>query len=372
MPVSTTVFYNNDLFETRNEVNMKKSAVILLFTSLILFFSFISKKKDPYFQFHDNLSDYHFFTGEMKNLLPADGVVPYGLHTPLFSNYAEKARFIKLPVGTKATYSQDSIFDLPKGTVLIKNFYFPNDFRDESKGRRIIETRILAHRENGWATYQYIWNKEQTEAVFEPIGDITTVDYIDSKGKKVSLQYLIPTQAQCMGCHKQNNGLQPIGIAARHLNGHYVYTSGKQNQLQYWQQHGMIDLPSATIASNAIWNDEHSGTLDQRARAYLDINCGHCHNPNGPGSSSGLFLNMQETNSVRLGIYKTPVAAGRATGNFSFDIHPGKPDKSILLYRMKSTDPGIAMPEVGREVVHKEGVALISKWIAEMGKTNRN
>ncbi len=346
---------------------MKKLlTTVFIFLVLIVTYSFINKHQTPSFEFHENLSEYNFFKGEIKLLQPNDGIIPYDLNTPLFSSYAEKARFIQLPEGTKAIYNPDSVFQLPVGTVLIKNFYFPLDFRDETKGRRIIETRLLVHQADGWATYQYIWNKEQTEAVFEPIGDITPVEYIDSNGKKVSFNYIIPTQAQCMGCHKQNGALQPIGIAARHLNGDYNYTTGKQNQLEYWQQKGLIKLPSSTIPANAIWNNEQSGTLEQRARAYLDINCGHCHNASGPGSSSGLFLDMHETDATKLGIHKTPVAAGRATGNLSFDIHPGKPDKSILIYRMKSTDPGIAMPEVGREQLHKEGIALISQWIRQM------
>jgi uncharacterized repeat protein (TIGR03806 family) len=346
---------------------MKKLVTILFICFvLILTYSFINKHQTSSFEFHENLSEYQFFKGELKLLQPNDGIIPYDLNTPLFSSYAEKARFIQLPKGSKATYNVDSVFTLPIGTVLIKNFYFPNDFRDQSKGRRILETRLLVHQIEGWATYQYIWNKEQTEAIFEPIGDITTVEYIDAAGKKISAPYVIPTQAQCMGCHKQNGFLQPIGIAARHLNGDHNYTTGKQNQLQYWQQHGMIELPATSIPANAVWNKEQSGTLEQRARAYLDINCGHCHNTNGPGSSSGLFLDIHETDATKLGINKTPVAAGRASGNLSFDIHPGKPEKSIVIYRMRSTDPGIAMPEVGREQLHKEGIALISQWIKEL------
>ncbi len=344
---------------------MKKPSTLFVVIIAVLFtLSFGEKQTDPVFQFHENLSEYNFFTGELKQLSPAAGIVPYDLNTPLFSNYAEKLRFIKLPANTKAVYSDSTIFQMATGTVIIKNFYYPNDFRDEKKGRKIIETRLLVNKEDGWATYQYIWNKEQTEAAFEPIGDVTIVEYIDAKGKKVTSNYVIPNQSQCMGCHKQKGALQPIGIAARHLNGDYTYTTGKENQLQHWKKNGMIDLlPVATIPANAVWNKEQTGTTEQRARAYLDINCGHCHNNNGPASSSGLFLDIHETNLTKLGVNKTPVAAGRASGNLLFDIHPGKPDKSILVYRMLSKDPGIAMPEVGREQVHKEGVALISKWI---------
>jgi len=346
---------------------MKKFVVISSVLMLMLIaFSFNEKKADPYFQFHENLSEYNFFAGKMADLQPADGIVPYDLNTPLFTDYAVKARFVKLPAGKKIAYNDTAVFEMPLGTVLIKNFYYFHDTRKPELGRRIIETRLLANMQDGWHTYQYIWNKEQTEAVFEPIGDITPVEYIDANGKNIKINYVVPNQPQCKGCHNRNDTIVPIGPAARHLNGDYTYAAGKQNQLQYWQQHNMIDLPSANIPANAIWNNEQSGTLEQRARAYLDINCGHCHNKSGPGNTSGLFLDIHETNQTVLGVFKTPVAAGRGAGNLTYDIVPGSPNKSILVYRMNTTDPGFAMPEVGRGTIHKEGVALVSKWIKEM------
>lgn len=346
---------------------MKKISVLLSICSFIfLLLSFNRKKTDPYFQFHENLSEYNFFKGELKQLQPAADIIPYDLNTPLFTDYAEKARFIKLPIGKKISYNDKNVFDMPLGTVLIKNFYFFHDVRKPELGKRIIETRLLAHMQDGWHTYQYIWNDEQTDAVFEPIGDVTTVEYIDAAGKKIKSDYVVPSQPQCKGCHSRRDTIVPIGIAARHLNGDYAYASGTQNQLQFWQQHNMIDLPSTTIPANAKWNNEQSGTLNDRARAYLDINCGHCHNPYGPASTSGLFLDIHTSNATALGILKTPVAAGRGSGNFKYAIEPGKPNQSFLLYRMNSTDVGIAMPEIGRSRIHKEAVALISKWIKEI------
>ena len=347
---------------------MKKIFIVFfLLLVIIAIQSFRYTKESGVFEFHEKLSDYHFFKGILKELIPSDDIMPYDLQTPLFSNYAEKLRFIKLPVGTKAVYNDSVVFSFPKGTVLIKNFFYYSDFRKPAKGRRIIETRLLANREDGWATYQYIWNEEQTEAIFESIGDAITVNYIDSKGKKISAPYIIPNQNQCKGCHAQGNILLPIGPAARHLNGDYPYAEGKQNQLRYWSDKNMIALPQGTIPSNANWLDKNA-SIEHKARAYMDINCGFCHNPKGPANTSGLFLDMHTTNPVSLGINKTPVAAGRGSGDFQYDILPGHPNKSIIIYRMTSTDPGIAMPEIGREQIHKEGVALISEWIKGMRK----
>ena len=346
-----------------------KSTIIIALLSLTIFVSqsFRKDQNAGVFEFHENLSEYHFFTGALKELNPTVGILPYELITPLFSNYAEKLRFIKLPAGTKAIYNDSAVFSFPQGTILIKNFYYYNDFRKPDKGRKIIETRLLAHREDGWATYQYIWNEEQTEAVFDPIGDAIKVSYIDSKGKKITAPYIIPNQNQCKGCHAQGNILLPIGLAARHLNRDYTFPEGKENQLQYWAKNKLIDLPALTIPSNANWLDKNAGT-EAKARAYLDINCGFCHNSKGPANTSGLFLDVHNNNITALGIHKTPVAAGRGSGDLQFDIDPGNPHKSILVFRMTSTDPGISMPEIGREQIHKEGVALISDWIKGMKK----
>ncbi len=314
----------------------------------------------------DKLSEYGFFIGALANLEPADGVLPYSLNTPLFSNYAEKLRFIHMPKGSKAIYNDSAAFDFPIGTVLIKNFYYPLDFRKPEKGRKIIETRLLVRLENGWDAWPYRWNDEQTEAYYDPAAEATTVEYIDKAGKKISTPYVIPNKNQCKGCHIRAQKMMPIGTTARQLNSDFKYISGKENQLVYWQKHGLLEqLPQAasSIPKLAIWDDPSTGDLNQRARAYLDANCAHCHSRSGPANTSGLFLDVDEKDNGHLGINKAPIAAGRGAGDLKFDIVPGDPHKSILLFRMKASDPAIAMPEIGREQVHKEGVALIEEWI---------
>jgi hypothetical protein len=106
-----------------------------------------------------------------------------------------------------------------------------------------------------------------------------------------------------------------------------------------------------------------------RARAYLDVNCSHCHSPTGPANTTALDLRSANADLRRLGECKPPVAAGRGTGDRLFDIVPGKPDESILLYRMTSSEPGVMMPEMGRNTTHQEGVELIRAWIASMQGT---
>mgnify|MGYP005725393455 CR=1 FL=1 len=317
---------------------------------------------------HQKLSDYGFFEGDLADLNPIKGVIPYDLNTPLFSDYAYKSRFIQVPDGKTAAYNETDVLVFPVGTHIIKTFYFPNDFRDESQGRRLLETRILIHKKTGWKSLPYIWNNAQTNAFLEITGGTKTVHWIHSDGAKRTTQYSIPTMVQCKSCHIRNETLLPIGPTIRQLNREFDYAGGRKNQLVKFTEEGILDglPPLAGVPKSPVWNDPATGSLHKRAMAYLDINCGHCHNPNGPGNTSALVLTMNETEPVNWGVFKKPVAAGRGSGGRSYSIVPGKPDESILLFRMESTDPGIMMPEVGRKLMHREGVALIKEWIAKM------
>jgi uncharacterized repeat protein (TIGR03806 family) len=315
------------------------------------------------FKREDKLSSYGFFIGKLSDLQPAEGVHQYELNTPLFSNYAEKLRFVKIPEGTHAEYNDTSAFNFPLGTVLIKNFFYANDFRKPEKGRKILETRLLVHEQEGWQAYPYIWNDEQTEAFYDPAGETKNVTYINQSGRKISTPYVIPNKNQCKGCHIRNSKMVPIGPSARQLNRDISLAGKTGNQLAYWKSLKLLgSSPPANSPSLVNWENP-GAALNDRARAYLDANCGHCHSRGGPASTSGLFLDIHETDLGRLGVNKAPVAAGRGTGDLKYDIIPGDPDHSILVYRMKTNDPGIAMPEIGREQIHKEGVALIEEWI---------
>ena len=316
----------------------------------------------------EKLSDYNFFDGKMAELNGNEGVLPYDLITPLFTDYAEKSRFVWMPDGTTATYNKDEVLDLPVGAVLIKNFYYNNDQTDLSKGRRIIETRLLVHRKEKWDALTYVWNDEQTEAFLEVAGDIKKVDWINKQGKTMSVNYVVPNKNQCKGCHDYKGELVPIGPKVRNLNHSFNYIDGAANQLEKWASVGYLSGFDAnqTHGKIAKWDDPNAAALADRAMAYLEVNCGHCHRTDGPAGVSGLNLLTSETNSLHKGICKSPVSAGSGSGGNSYDIVPGHPDQSILVYRMEINDPGTRMPEVGRSIVHEEGVALIREWISAM------
>jgi hypothetical protein len=152
--------------------------------------------------------------------------------------------------------------------------------------------------------------------------------------------------------------MKPLGPKAGQLN--------RQDQLEHWSEIGLLHdaPPSGQAPRFAVWDDPATGTLDERARAWLDANCASCHNPGGSAKNSGLDLRIEQRDPAKWGVRKTPVAAGRGSGGRSYGIVPGKPDESILLYRLQATEPGVMMPEIARRLVHEEGVALIREWIA--------
>ena len=117
------------------------------------------------------------------------------------------------------------------------------------------------------------------------------------------------------------------------------------------------------------YSDSTHYTLEQRARAYLDINCAHCHTKGGDAYNTGLFLEYEQHDPNFLGIMKSPVSAGGGAGGMNFDIVPGNAKASILAYRMNSVEPGTAMPELARTLIHQEGVDLVVKWINGMKKS---
>ena len=314
------------------------------------------------------LSDYGFFKAPINEQIPISGVIPYTIASELFSDYAEKLRFIKVPNNKSISHNDDLSFNYPDGTFLIKTFYYPSDIRDPDSDRRLIETRLLKKTGSEWLAMPYVWNNEQTEAVLALAGDRTEVSWIHSDGKPISILYSVPNLNQCKSCHVYNNVQQPIGPKVRNLNLNFSYDDIPMNQLDKWISVGILEpfQDKILLPRTVNYMDTHDGSLDQRARAWLDINCAHCHRRGGPAETSGLYLEVEETDPTALGIFKPPVAAGRGSGDLKYNIVPGHPEESIMDFRIRSRDPGIMMPELNRKLVHKEGVELIQAWIKHM------
>lgn len=312
-----------------------------------------------------------------------DGLVPYELNTPLFTDFALKARAIYVPDGSSIEWVDDGPLTFPVGSIIVKTFYFPADFQEPTENQNLIETRVLRLGEEGWEAWPYIWNEAQDDAVLSLGGESRAIDFIDPDGEARTANYLIPQRNQCSTCHERNVGpdeesaMTPIGPRGRHLNREYAFESGTENQLQHMADLGMLTGLPPLEGLDAAYDYRQVESLgadgipaedvDRAARDYLDINCSHCHDPLGPqGVTSQLFLNYDSEDPFRLGICKRPGSAGAGTGGLTYDLVPGNPDESILYFRMATVDVGAIMPLIGRSLQDTEAVALIRRWIAAM------
>ena len=314
--------------------------------------------------FPDKLSAWRLFTSNSVPLQPNRRVVPFDLNTPLFSDYADKYRFVWMPPGTSATYRDDEPFDFPVGTVLAKTFAFP---ADGPPGEKPVETRLLVRTKSGWTPLLYIWDKDQKDAARELVPDPVPVKWTDASGRRHDFTYIIPNVNECGECHDNQKVLLPIGPKARNLNKDYAYPEGAENQLAHWARVGYLQglPPSEARPKAARWNDPSSGPLADRARAYLDNNCAHCHQPGGQAGYTGVDFRLTQSDVAHWGRCKAPNSAGQV-GALRYDLVPGHPEESILIYRLESTAPKVSMPALSRDVIHEEGVKLLREWIAAL------
>jgi uncharacterized repeat protein (TIGR03806 family) len=298
--------------------------------------------------------------------LTGDAGIPYDLTTPLFSDYAEKERRVYLPPGRAAAYRESGVLEFPVGTVISKTFRF---------GGRPLETRLLIRRERGWTGLPYLWDADGKEAHLALGGSIQKVTVTTESGKTERTDYEVPGRSKCASCHEGTGSFSPIGLQAKYLNRAFQYGStGEMNQLEFWTRAGALTGAPADpelAPRTPVWNDPATGSLQDRAKAYLDINCAHCHNPTGRAGSTGLFLEFERDPSTSaFGRCKPPVAAGLGSGGRAYDIVPGDEDDSILPYRLESTHLAVRMPEVGRSIEHQAGTKLIKEWIDSMPKSD--
>ena len=367
------------------------------------------------------LDQYHLFADAEDPRSAPNGGQPFVLNTKLFSDYSVKYRVAYLPPGTQAAYSDkasngvDATLVFPVGTIIAKTFAFA----DETKSSETpLETRLLIKRVTSkgqvhWDGAAYVWSTDEATGkrvaklalgggVAAPSWDYHDVDSgVRHAGSTPS--YVIPSRAQCLTCHSAQNkepGASPIGPKVRFLNRPYgaesTFESAQrspavlgQNQVDYWCKQGLLSGCPADLGVDAttqiatrlervpVFNKpgdsgfpaDSPQDLEARARAYLEVNCEHCHSPGGFAASTGLYLDSFRPIDSSFGICKQPTAAGQeGSGGLTYDIQPGAAHKSILEFRIspEATTPGARMPPLARSVVHDEGHELIERWIDEV------
>jgi uncharacterized repeat protein (TIGR03806 family) len=319
------------------------------------------------------LSEWSLFR-DIEQQLPAETVVPFAVNSVLYADDAEKTRFAWLPEGGKLVYSGSEPWQFPPGSILVKTFWFPNDARDPSLGRRLVETRLLVYEPEGWVGHTYVYADSQSQGVLLPTGRSVAIDWIDADGSERHQQYEVPNVFDCQSCHGTKPNTHPLGPRTRQLERELDYGAGPENQIDHLASLGWFDAAPPADRERLV-DPRVEGPIVERARAYLDANCAHCHSDGGKAESTGLWLDYALTDPATgdpsdWGVCKFPTSAGPASGGLDYDIVPGDPDASIMVLRVASAEPAVKMPPLLTRLPDAAGVSVLREWISAMPPEN--
>ena len=298
--------------------------------------SFAIPRSEP---FAPVLSAYELFDGPMAELAPASDVLEYELASPLFTDYSSKQRLLKLPPGTQIRIVGPLSASFPEGTVVAKTFYYPRDLRKPAEDWRILETRLLVLRDGLWNVATYRWNAAQTEATLLLDGEVTPIDWIAEGGQSRSTDYEVPGEVACVTCHQRSGEVTLIGLRPRNLNIAVLRDGVPVNQLEDLRARGLLADEGIELVATLPAYEDSTQDLEARARAYLDTNCAHCHNPDAWRRSARQDFDFR---------YETPLA--------SSGISSGREDIRDVLIDGE-------MPLTGTTVPHAEGIELVLSYL---------
>ncbi len=328
----------------------------IVFTSVLMVLMMISCRKDefngiveiPEFNFpqtvvfEDSLSAYNVFQGLASDLVPASDFELLELSSSLFTDYAHKQRLVKLPPGTQMSRLDDNSLSYPNGTILTKTFFYYTDERDFSLGKTIIETRLIIKESDIWNAATYRWNEAQTAATLELNGFNTQVTWINSTGSNLSTLYKIPTENECKTCHQSNSSMTPLGPTILNLNRTVERNGETVNQLSHLQEIGILTYFSAEQAPRMVDFNDLGSPIEERGRAYLAMNCAHCHNPTAWNVPADRDFDFRFATSLE-----------------GSGVEPGR-------FKIIENMANQKMPFIGTTLLDEEGLALILEYIQSL------
>lgn len=313
--------------------------------------------EDTFGDWPSKLSETGLYANIQDQELAAD-LIPYKVNAPFWSDGADKGRYIRLPEGEKMTYAESGSWNVPIGTVIVKNFHGEHLRNKQTQ----FETRLIKRTPEGWQSATYVWNLNGSDAELLPAGKQFEV-YQRGQRRWEVRSWHAPSASECASCHTDAAGYV-LGLKTAQLNSD---VDGK-NQLVRWSRQGIVDLPedfdpvSAARFCDPLAKD---GTLEDRARVYLDVNCAMCHQPNGPGNAN---IDLRYTTDLeKTRMIGEPPAQGEMGIANALIVAPGAPERSLLLHRVETLGAG-RMPTIGSNLVDEKASELLKQWIESLDK----
>jgi len=298
------------------------------------------------------------------NLIPGDGLIPYDINVPFWSDGAAKWRWMAPARGGKIAFRPSGEWSFPKGTVFVKHFELATD-ETRPEIRRRLETRLLVCDADGGvygATYKWRADNSDADLLATNLSEAMVIQ--TATGTRTQTWYY-PSRQDCLVCHTAKAGLV-LGVKTRQMNRDFEYPAGRgDNQLRAWNHLGLFepkleegDIPKYAGLARA---GDASRSLEDRARSYLDANCAYCHRP---GGTVAYFDARYDTP-----LKQQNLIAGQILIDEGIDgaraIAPNDIWRSVIYMRASSLD-AIKMPQLARNAVDEPGMRLLRQWIESM------
>ena len=313
--------------------------------------------------FPRKLSESGLFS-DIKSLSPSPGVVPYSINASAWADHASSERWVAIP-GSGAIKAEGETWTFPPDSVLVKTLSLEME-KGKPSTRRRVETQLLHFDGIDWQTYSYEWNADQSDAVLLPATGAERsfeVSDVDAAGGKRVQTWRFSGRGECQRCHNKWSG-PPLGFNTAQLNKSHDYYGQTAAQLETLAHIKLIDRTISSGDSMRLNQAaDRAASIEDRARAYLHVNCSHCHRDNAGGA-------VLSKMTFGLPLDKTDMVGFRPTQG-TFGIHdarviaPGDPYRSVLYYRISKLGGG-RMPHIGSTEIDNDGVDLIFNWISNI------
>ncbi|WP_394835959.1 hypothetical protein LVJ94_03515 [Pendulispora rubella] len=280
----------------------------------------------------------------------APEVLAYSPSHHLWSDGADKKRWVLLPPGARIDTSDMDHWRFPIGTKFFKEF---------GHDGRLLETRLIEHvadtgnDEVDYRMTAFLWRSDQSEA------DAA----LDGAENVHGTEHDVPSRNDCFKCHIGDRG-KALGFSAIQLAR--TGASPSEVTLSWLAAQGKLTVPPPADADFSAPGDETTAA----ALGYLHANCGHCHNENGlawPDTPMVLRLSVAERDPHATKIYETAVGVPilrRQHSPYANRIAAGHAEESGLVHRMSKRGTREAMPPIASEEIDPAGIELVTRWIA--------